>query len=336
MSGNNPKVSLKINATKKCVNGCGMCFYSPEERENSPVMTLHQIETAIQEGNGAYTLNLMTGEFDGFKEQVLFPVLRSAAKYDYPRFKLTTSGIHLYESELDKMLEVFSGEIFIALSVDGGWGHRNAGPEFLNGDVLLKFINMRDKSDGRVEVFVQWTHKSGPKNDSIRDAYKKRCEDLKVQFGSEPLGDFLHEPPKFGETLNPWKLGLDSKEVDNMLFAWCNLPNKKHPPSPNVIQVGPSGDYYFCQSGVQYMKIGEVGQLGEGGLVKAVENFYQEHPVFTKLMQEGGVIRVAKSLLETEHRYDVVGILNQKYPGTCGICNICRKLEKYFPLLETA
>jgi hypothetical protein len=327
------RTRLKLLPTKRCTIGCGMCYWPKEQRESSPIMPLETMRQVIREGKGFRDLHLFSGEYPGYAEELFLPALEMAEEYSYTEFMTTASGVYLSAEHIERALKLFSGMIHFRLSIDGPWGHGNWSDEGRHGEVLTRFIEAKERTD-RIRIHINWAHKAGPQNDRMKDAFQQRCEEAGIFFWRSFASDLRNDTPQWGESIVPAKVGLDSEDLDSLIFAACAMPSVKHNNPIKQVQVGMDETYYLCKCGAKYFQLGKVGSLGEGNLLPALEEYERSVPRLIQLMQKGSIIEVARKLLETEKREEVEGILQKAYPKNCGGCNLCLRLIQYFPLLE--
>lgn len=330
----NLQFSLKL-VQSPCDNWCRMCYQSPFERKFGQLFTQSQLETIFRECQGATHATFLWGEPRGTYAKQVIQSVKTAVDNGIPKFNIINSGINLSLEELQQIVEIVPSTVSFQLSVDGRWGHRNWGPGAPNGDVLQKFVELRDSQPkDKVGVSVLWTHILDPKHqskyDQLRDSYQKRCQEVGVHFGTGyAMGH--------GPTFNPWKAiqenGWESADPD--VFTFCSLPVPKYNGKTNVVKVNPKGAYTLCQWQAPSMTVGVVGTMGTGGMGKAVENFYQQHPGFAQTMIEDGVMGFARKLYETPGlKAEVRKVLDQDYSKDYGGCDLCVKLLPYKHLLE--
>ena len=327
------KLRLKIIPTKRCTINCGFCYWPLKKRTSSPVMTGTELRQIIAEGSGFDDIHFFSGEFEGYASELFLPALQLAEEYGYPEFMTTASGVFLSREDLDRTLEIFKGRFHYRLSIDGAWGHGNWSQEGRHGDVLAKFIDLKNKSD-RVRIEINWAHKPNRTNDVIKDAFQKRCEAEGIYFYMSYASDLNSPNPKWGENIVPLEAGLDSEQIDTAMFGHCSLPTPKYGYSIKQVQVGIDGDYYACKRAIPQLRVGRVGSLGPGGLRDAVTKMEERIPRFINLMARGSIAEVAKELRQIGPQPEIDDVLNRPYPRNCGGCNLCSRLRSYFHLLE--
>lgn len=310
-----------------------MCYWTQEQRSTPYTLPQPSLRQVLIEGRGFDEIHLFSGETKDFAERIFQPLLEESAANGFDRFMLTTSGVLLTKGDLCDSLKRFPGQLHFRPSIDGHWGHDNATSSGRHGDILAKFLKVRDESH-RLTLEVNWVHKPNPRNDELKDVFAARCRENGVPFWTSYLSDLRNSSPKWGETVVPAMLGLDHPELNSMVFNHCALPTPTFGNPIKQVQVGPAPIYYLCKIQLDGFAIGHVGDFNPGDLLRSMENIERRYQSFVRLMGEGGIIHVAKYLRETEAREEVDKLLAQPYARNCGGCELCRAFFKFLPQLD--
>ncbi len=326
---------IKVVATKRCDVGCPMCFWSPEVRATSPVIGPDDLRVIAEEAAGFDDVHIFDGEYEGCVDQIVMPLLRACGDEGILRCLVTTSGICFSESELHAMLSTYPGRFNFALSIDGDWGHSNWHPESKNGDVLERFVRLRDSSSDRVALDVHWTHQPSRVADAQLAEFRERCDSLEVFLNVANLVIESNGRHHFGPSVNPYRCGLKSPQLDNREFTACAFPCRKHDRDFVQVQVDYEGVYRICHLPIDEFSIGTIGTLGRGGLMGTLSQFFNTRPNLSRAISTNGILEAIDDLSQTdEAREEVKKHLDREYPVNCGLCGICERVSHLYSLLD--
>ena len=322
---------IKIVPTRHCHLRCPMCYWSVSSRESSDGLSPQDCKLILDDAEGFDEVHLFSGEFPGYFDRYINPVISGMNDRNFVAFTTTCSGQFLSDSDVEAMCEQFDGVVRFRLSIEGPWGHNNFSADAKHGDTLGRFLMLRDRLK-RVELRCTWTHSPSENNDKMLAIFRRRCLANDVPLTEAVASDLTSEKPTWGAKINPWQVGLSSEEVDCDRFTNCAYPCQKYEQVVRQVQVDWDGEYYLCKCKSNFFHLGRAGELGGETLLQRLHNFNESIAPLSRIFEERGILGVASELLNIIPE-DVNRVLDADHPLNCGGCNICQRLEPMFPLV---